>query len=146
MDTGFSSGPTALLHCRSSTGGFRCALPGGLEAWWDFLEPDYLRLNPLENPLRVDLRLFPSRGCLFGAADVMRASAGGAGGFLRHSRGGRGVVPARRCWVGGWVVDGAITPQYGTKRPGRKKLSRVELLPGAALHQKCFLIRFFPLE
>ena len=59
--------------------------------------------------------------------------------------GGRGVrfQPSGAGWG---VVDGANTPQYGTKRPGRKKLSRVELLPGAALHQKCFLIRFFPLE
>ena len=30
---------------------------------------------------------------------------GDAGGFLRHSRGAREVVPAQRCWVGvgcGW--------------------------------------------
>ena len=64
---------------------------------WDSLGPDYLRLNPLEKRLRVDLRPFPPRGCLLCAADVMRASAGDAGGFLRYSRG-----VAR-------VVDGAIT-------------------------------------
>ena len=64
----------------------------------DLLERDYLRLNPLENPLRVDLRPFPPRGCLlFGAADVMRTSAGGRGGCSS---------PAV---LGGWVVDGVIT-------------------------------------
>ena len=54
---------------------------------------------------------------------------GHAGGFLRHSRGARGgrSSPA----VLGGVVDGAITPRRGTKRPGRKKSYRVELLPGA---------------
>ena len=56
----FSSGLMVLLHRRSSTGGFRCALPDGVRS----LEWDYLRLNPLENPLRVDLRPFPPRGCL----------------------------------------------------------------------------------
>ena len=30
----------------------------------DPLERDYLRLNPLANPLRVNLRPFPPRGCL----------------------------------------------------------------------------------
>ena len=48
---------------------------------WDPLERDYLRLNPLENPLRVDLRPFPPWECLFSATDVMRASAGDAGAF-----------------------------------------------------------------
>ena len=57
----------------------------------DPLERDYFRLNPLENPLRVDLRPFPPRGCLFGAAGVMRVSAGDAGGFLRHSSGRSGA-------------------------------------------------------
>ena len=42
---------------------------------------------------------------------------GHAGGFLRHSRGVAGFV------------DGAITLYDGSKRPGRKKASRVELLP-----------------
>ena len=33
-DTGFfPPGLTVLLHLRASTGGFRCALPEGLEAW-----------------------------------------------------------------------------------------------------------------
>ena len=78
----FSPGPTALLHFRPSTGGFRCALPGGLDAGWDSLEPDYLRLNPLGNRLRVDLRPVPPGGVSFlCAADVMRASAGMLGAF-----------------------------------------------------------------
>ena len=47
----------------------------------DLLERDCLRLNPLENPLRVDLRPFPPQGCLLCAADVVRASAGDAGAF-----------------------------------------------------------------
>ena len=102
----FSSGLTVLLHFRPSTGGFRCALPREWRSGGDSLEWNYLRLNPLENLLRVDLRPFPPQGCLLlGAADVVRASTGGAGGFLRHSRGARGVVPAQRCWVGvgcGW--------------------------------------------
>ena len=42
---------------------------------------------------------------------------GHAGGFLRHYRGVAGFV------------DGAITLYNGSKRPGRKKASRVELLP-----------------
>ena len=58
---------------------------------WDLLERDYLRLNPLENPLRVDLRPFPPMGVSFGAAGVMRVSAGDAGGFLRHSSGRSGA-------------------------------------------------------
>ena len=57
------------------------------------------RLNPLENTLRVDLRPFPPRGCLFGAAGVMRASMGDAGGFLRHSSGRPGVSSQHR-WAG----------------------------------------------
>ena len=70
---------------------------------------------------------------------------GGCWGLSEAFQGGPGGCSSPAV-LGGWVVDGAITPQYGTKRPGRKKLSRVEWLPGAALHQKCFLIRFFPLE
>ena len=87
MDTGFSSGLMVLFHFQSSTGGFRCALPGGLDAgWdslgWDSLEPDYLRLNPLGNRLRVDLRPVPPGVCVVPlAADVMRASAGMLGAF-----------------------------------------------------------------
>ena len=42
MDTGFSSGLMVLFHFRPSTGGFRCALPGGLDAGWDSLKRDYL--------------------------------------------------------------------------------------------------------
>ena len=49
-----------VFHLRASTGGFRCPLPEGLAP----LERDYLRLNPLANPLRVDLRPFPPWGCL----------------------------------------------------------------------------------
>ena len=49
-----------VFHLRASTGGFRCPLPEGLAP----LERDYLRLNPLKNPLRVDLRPFPPWGCL----------------------------------------------------------------------------------
>ena len=64
----------------------------------DPLERDYFRLNPLENHLRVDLRPFPPRGCLFGAAGVMRVSAGDAGGFLRHSSGRSGVSPSPWVW------------------------------------------------
>ena len=61
----FSSGLMVLLHLRVSTGGFRRALPDGVRSLeCDPLEWDYLRLNPLENPLRVDLRPFPPRGCL----------------------------------------------------------------------------------
>ena len=83
----------------------------------DPLERDYLRLNPLENHLRVDLRPFPPRGCLFGAADVMRASMGDAGGFLRHSIGWvGGIVPAPMGWGGGlWGARSLFT--IGTKKP-----------------------------
>ena len=55
----FSSGLTVLLHLRASIGGFRCALPDGVGS----PERDCLRLNLLENPLRVDLRPFPQQGC-----------------------------------------------------------------------------------
>ena len=93
----------------------------------DPLERDYLRLNPLENPLRVDLRPFPPRGCLFGAAGVMRASMGDAGGFLRHS--GGGIVPGM---VLGWgVVDGAITLYHGTKKPGEEEVIQGGVVAGA---------------
>ena len=56
-----------VFHLRASTGGFRCPLPEGLA----LLERDYLRLNPLENHLRVDLRPFPPRG---GVSLVLRVS------------------------------------------------------------------------
>ena len=98
----------------------------------DPLERDYLRLNPLENPLRVDLRPFPPRGCLpFGAADVMRASMGDAGGFLRHSSGGvRGLVPAQRCWGGGlWTARSLF--MYGSKRPGEEEVIQGGVVAGA---------------
>ena len=95
----------------------------------DPLERDYLRLNPLKNPLRVDLRLFPPWVCLFGAAGVMRASMGDAGGFLRYSSGRSGAfVLAQRCWGGGlWGARSLFT--MGPRNRCRKRLSRVELLP-----------------
>ena len=95
-----------VFHLRASTGGFRCPLPEGLAP----LERDYLRLNPLKNPLRVDLRPFPPWGCLFGAAGVMRASMGDAGGFLRHSS-GRSVAL--------WTARSLFTIR--TKKPGEEE-------------------------
>ena len=92
----------------------------------DPLERDYLRLNPLENPLRVDLRLFPPRGCLFGATDVMRASMGDAGGFLRHSS-GRSWASFQPSGAGLWTARSLF--MMGPRDRGRKRLSRVELLP-----------------
>ena len=96
----------------------------------DPLERDYLRLNPLENPLRVDLRPFPPRGCPFGATDVMRASMGDAGVFLRHSRRGREVRPTPAV-LGWWVVDGAITLYDGSKRPGEEEVIQGGVVAGA---------------
>ena len=79
--------------------------------------------------LRVDLRLFPPWVCLFGAAGVMRASMGDAGGFLRYSSGRSGAfVLAQRCWGGGlWTARSLF--MMGPRDRGRKRLSRVELLP-----------------
>ena len=95
----------------------------------DPLERDYLRLNPLENHLRVDLRLFPPRGCLFGAAGVMRASMGDAGGFLRHSSGRSGASShPSTAGVGGCGRPDHCLPLEPRNRWG-KRLSRVELLP-----------------
>ena len=95
------------LHRRPSTGGFRCALPEGVGS----LEWDYLRLNPLENPWCITQSRFKAVstvGVSFGAADVMRASMGGPGGFLRHCSGGVGVCSSPAV-LGGWVVDGENT-------------------------------------
>ena len=105
-----------VFHLRASTGGFRCPLPEGLAP----LERDYLRLNPLENPLRVDLRPFPPWGCLFGAAGVMRASMGDAGGFLRHSS-GRSVAL--------WTARSLFTIR--TKKPGEEEGIQGGVVAGA---------------
>ena len=115
----FSSGLMVLFHLRASTGGFRCALPGGLDAGWDSLEPDYLRLNPLENPLRVDLRPVPPGVCLPWCCGCHEGVCGHAGAFLRYSRGVAGLWTARSLF--------SMAP----RDRGRKKSSRVELLPGA---------------
>ena len=110
----FFPGLMVLRHLRASTGGFRRALPRG----WDPLERDCLRLNPLEKSLRVDLRPFPPQGC-FGAADVMRASAGDAGGFLRHSRGGRGSVSSLAVLSGGLWTARSLFSMGPRDRGGR---------------------------
>ena len=69
---------------------------------WDPLERDYLRLNPLENPRWITQSRFKAvstAGVSFlCAADVMRASAGDAGGFLRHSSGRSGALSHPRVW------------------------------------------------
>ena len=60
----------------------------------------------------------------------MRASAGDAGRFLRHSSGGVGDCSSPAVLGGGlWTTRSLFT--IGTKKPGRRKSSRVELLPGA---------------
>ena len=92
----------------------------------DPLERDYFRLTPLENHLRVELRPFPPWGCLFGAAGVMRVSAGDAGGFLRHSSGRSGASSHPR-GGGLWTARSLFT--MGPRNRWRKRLSRVELLP-----------------
>ena len=87
----------------------------------DPLERDYLRLNPLENPRWITQSRFKAVSAegvspFFGATDVMRASMGDAGVFLRHSRRGREVRPSPAV-LGWWVVDGAITLYDGSKKP-----------------------------
>ena len=54
---------------------------------------------------------------------------GDAGGFLRYSSGRSGAfVLAQRCWGGGlWTARSLFT--MGPRNRGRKRLSRVELLP-----------------
>ena len=54
---------------------------------------------------------------------------GDAGGFLRYSSGRSGAfVLAQRCWGGGlWTVRSLF--MMGPRDRGRKRLSRVELLP-----------------
>ena len=54
---------------------------------------------------------------------------GDAGGFLRHSSGRSGAfVLAQRCWGGGlWTARSLF--MMGPRDRGRKRLSRVELLP-----------------
>ena len=119
----------AAFHRRASTGGFCCPLPEGIGSPGVGLFRTKPRWKIPGGSLRVDLRPFPPRGCLFGAAGVMRASMGDAGGFLRHSS-GRSWVSSQPIDGLGWgVVDGAITLYDGSKRPGEEEVSRVELLP-----------------
>ena len=150
-DTGFST-LRADGGFPPSTGGLR---PEGSAALCprelDPLERDYLRLNPLENHLRVDLRLFPPWGCLFGAADVMRASMGDAGGFLKYSSGRfRGLCPSPAVLgVGGcgrrdhclpWDQETGVGRGYPgwsccrspVQKPGSESRFRIPPEPGAA--------------
>ena len=127
----FSSGLMVLLHLRSSTGGFRCALPDGVRS----LEWDYLRLNPLENPWWITLSRFKAFsvagvspfwccGCREGVYGrswgLSEALQRGLGGLFQPSGAGWGVGCGRRehSLVWNQETGGGGGPQ-------------VELLPGA---------------
>ena len=87
-DTGgilvFSSGLTVLLHLRASIGGFRCALPDGVGSPGAGLS----QTQPVGKSSESRFKAVSAAGVSLCAADVMRASMGDAGGFLRHSSGG----------------------------------------------------------
>ena len=76
-----------VFHLRASTGGFRCPLPEGIGSPGAGLS----QTKPVGKSSQSRFKAVSTRGCLFGAADVMRASMGDAGGFLRHSSGGSGA-------------------------------------------------------
>ena len=80
-------------------------VPPRFAGWVGSLEWDYLRLNPLENPWCITQSRFKAVSTagvsLWGAADVMRASMGGPGGFLRHCSGGVGVCSSPAVLGGG---------------------------------------------
>ena len=142
----FSSGLTVLLHFRPSTGGFRCALPREWRSGGDSLEWNYLRLNPLENPLRVDLRPFPPQGCLFGCCGCREGIYGRCWGLSEAFQGGSGGRSSPAVLGGGglWMARTLFSMEprdRGRRRsyrwsccpePGSESRFRISAEPGAA--------------
>ena len=84
----FSSGLMVVFHLRASTGGFCCPLPEGIGS----PEAGLFQIKPVGKSSESRFKAVSTSGVPpFGAADVMRASAGDAGGFLRHSSGRSGA-------------------------------------------------------
>ena len=109
-------------------------VPPRFAGWVRSLEWDYLRLNPLENPRWITQSRFKAVSTAgvspFGAADVIRASMGGPGGFLRHcSGGGVGFVPAQRCWVGGGLWTAGTLFSMEPRDRGRRRSYRWSCCP-----------------
>ena len=127
----FSSGLMVLLHRRSKTGGFRCALPEGVGS----LEWDYLRLNLLlENPRWITQSRFKAVstagvsfcGCC-GCREGVYGRCWGLSEALQRGSGG-GVVPAQRCWVGGLWTAGTLFSMEPRDR-GRRRSYRWSCCP-----------------
>ena len=97
---------------------------------WSGIISDSTRWKIPGGSLRADLRPFPPRGCLpFCAADVVRASAGDAGGFLRHSRGASGGCSSPAVLGGGGLwTEGTLFSMEPRDR-GRRRSYRWSCCP-----------------
>ena len=112
----------------------------------DPLERDYLRLNPLANPLRVNLRPFPPRGCLpFWCCGCHEGICGGCWGLSEAFQEGSGgpFQPSGAGWVGCGRRDHSLVWNQETgggshpgwsccPEPGSESRFRISPEPGAA--------------
>ena len=99
------------------------------------MERDYLRVNPLENPRWITQSRFKavstSGGVSLWCCGCHEGVYGRCWGLSEtFQREVRGIVPAPMGWGGGlWTARSLF--MMGPRDRGRKRLSRVELLPGA---------------
>ena len=124
-DTGFSSGLTVLLHLRSKPGGFCCSLPEGIGSPGAGLSQTKPVGKSSESRFKAVSTAGVSSLCCGCHEGICERCWRLSEAFQREVR---GLVPAHRCWGGGlWTARSLFT--MGPRNRGRKRLSRVELLP-----------------
>ena len=123
----FSSGLMALFHRRPSTGGFRCALPEGIGS----PEGGLSQTKPVGKSSESRFKAVSTSGVSLWCCGCHEGICGRCWRLSEaFQREVRGLVPPQHRWGGGlWTARSLFS--MGPRNRWRKRLSRVELLPGA---------------
>ena len=121
----FSSGLMVLFHFRPSTGGFRCPLPEGIGSPGAGLS----QTKPVGKYSQSRFKAVSTSGVSLWCCGCHEGVYGRCWRLSEtFQREARGIVPAPMGWDGGlWTARSLFT--IGPRNRGRKRLSRVELLP-----------------